>query len=466
MAEVAAALYALETAAEGAALGAIAVGKATVPLHVRFRKIKSPSPSLARSNHSLNVIKNKAYIFGGDLEDGKSDSAVQCLTLPTDLSFKELDIDYQVIPSEAAPTRPLASYSDDDKPTQTADGNEVPSPRATHASAAVGNNIYIFGGRSPSPSTSILDEAGTIHAFSTLTKKWTTLHPHPTLCSQGLPPPRVHGVLTSSPHPTNSKFISTSTDTEHNTGTLFLHSGYLSSTSQTPLRDIWTFDISSRVWSPWPSLPPPSPTETSGEGNLLCSESRLWRVGDGFGCISYLDIVRDSADDAWGDKGTELGVSPKTGQWGKIAPSPTEESLDHPTDKASILPLPRRDAGWVPITTGAGRTYLLYFLGADAPNSPVQDIWSFQIVSEANSLARTKDKIRGAVGVKSGENQWAKCEVVEATKEDGELERPMGLEGFACDGWGDFGGGVVVLWGGREGGGGGVRNEGWVMSVT
>ena len=415
MAEAAAALYAVETAVEGAVLGGIAVGRATVPLHVKFMKIKSPSPSLARSNHSLNIISNKAYVFGGDLEDGKPDGSMQCITLPTDLALKDLDIDYQVIEPEAAPTRPLAPYADDtDHSAAASEANEVPAPRSAHASAVVGTNIYVFGGRSPSVSSDskLLDENGTVHAFSTLTNKWTTLIPYHTRCSQGVPPPRVHSSLASSPHPSASKSMSTdhAADTEHNAGTLFLHSGYSSPTSNTSLRDVWAFDISSRVWSRWTDVSAPSPEETAGEGRLVCFESRLWRVGDGFGSMQYFDIVRDKADDAWGNADTELGVSPKTGQWEKLSfkaeQTPALESSEkqastkqvdaqaHPTSKADLLPTPRRSAAFLPITTGAGREYLLYALGSDAPGSPLDDdIWSFQIASEAKSMAKAKDKI-------------------------------------------------------------------------
>ncbi len=478
MAEATAAFYAVETAVEGAVLGGLAVGRATVPLHVKFHKITSPSPSLARRNHSLNVVKNRAYIFGGELEHGLSDVEVQCITLPTDLSFKDLDIDYHEIKSEAAPTRPLAPYSNDEGASAISETNEIPSPRAAHASTVVGSNIYVFGGRSSGDS--LLDENGTVHAYSTLTCQWTALRPRQTRCAHGVPPPRVRGSLTSSPHPHASNVsMDPNVDTEHNTGTLFLHSGYSSSTSSSALRDVWTFDISSRVWSRWLDVPAPSSEETAGEGRLLCVQSRLWRVGDGFGSMHYLDIVRDRADDAGADVDTGLGVGPKTGQWEKLSfesdqtpameeskEGPVERQQNpHPTAKADLLPTPRQSAVFLPITTGAGREYLIHGLGSDAPGSPLQDdIWSFQIASEQKSLAQAKDKIRSMFGSQSGENQWARCEVVQATMEDGELERPQGLEEFAADAWTDFGGGNIVLWGGKAPDGS-VRNKGFVMSI-
>jgi hypothetical protein len=481
MAEAAAALYAVETAVEGAAVAGIAVGKATVPLHVKYQKLQSPNTTLCRSGHSLNIIKNRAYVFGGDSKDGDTNSDVHVLTLPSDLSQDELNLDYRCLPSEPAPTRPLAAYSDEPAPQSQPDfPNEVPAPRSEHATTVVGTNIYMFGGRSPglaanaSTPISPLKEDGIIHAYSTMTSKWTTLRPRILLCAQGVPSARVNASLTSSPHPTASP-ADLELDPEHNSGTLFLHSGY-SADSKTASREVWMFDISSRVWSQWADVPPPSTEETAGEGRLLCFESRLWRSGDGFGIIHYFDIVRDKADDAWGDSTTELGVSPKTGSWEKLsfsaAQSPANEVQQkiqdintlHPTDKADSLPIPRSAAGFLAVTTGAGREYLLYFLGSDAPESSVNDIWCFQIASEAKSMAKAKDKIREVVGKSSGENQWSKCVVVEATMNEGELERPDGIFSFAADVWTDFGGGKVVIWGGMTPAGS-KQNGGWIMNV-
>lgn len=484
MAEVAAALYAIETAVEGAAIAGIAVGKATVPLHVKYQKVKSPDPSLGRSGHTLSIIRNRAYIFGGDAAEEISSNDMHVVTLPTDLSQHELNLDYQLIQAEPAPPRPLAAYSDsaDDSPVSITT-NEVPAARSEHAASVVGHNIYVFGGRPPSSTTNTstdappLEENGVVHAYSTMTSRWTPLRPHLLRCSQGVPSARTHASVTSSPHPAASQSVSTApgTDSEHNSGTLFLHSGYSATDANTASRDVWMFDISSRVWSRWADVPTPSAEETAGEGRLLCFESRLWRVGDGFGVVHYFDIVRDKADDAWGDATTELGVSPRTGSWEKLSfnsdqsPATGKQEKNgntdvvNPTAKADSLPVPRHCAGFLPVTTGAGREYLLYFLGCETSDSLVDDIWSFQIASDAKSMAKAKDKIRDMVG-KSGQNQWARCEVVEATKDEGELERPAALNGFAADSWIDFGGGKVVIWGGRTESGV-VQNEGWIMNV-
>jgi hypothetical protein len=118
----------------------------------------------------------------------------------------------------------------------------------------------------------------------------------------------------------------------------------------------------------------------------------------------------------------------------------------------------------LPITTGAGREYLLMLLGEDGSRSMVKDLWSFQVKSEKKTPAILKDAIRSAVGKQSGENYWARADVVESTKDEGPLEVPAGLSHFAIDDWRDLGAGGVVMWGGRNSSGQSV-GDGWLLVV-
>ena len=78
-----------------------ALVKPTLPLHARFTKLAGPSSALARSSHTLNVLKGKAYIFGGDVPSGNAvDNGTHIITLPTDEVLK--DTDYQCIPAVAS----------------------------------------------------------------------------------------------------------------------------------------------------------------------------------------------------------------------------------------------------------------------------------------------------------------------------------------------------------------------------
>ena len=456
-----AAAYAAETAVEAAAVGAFAVAKSTVPLHITFHKLPSPSRLLTRSSHTLTVVKGKAYIYGGDVQGEDGDDNVHAITLPSDLDLK--DLDYQSIPALSAPDRPLASYSGDTT-TNTEDQKiAIPSPRAAHTATCVDSTIYIFGGRPPSSpiASAPLSENGNIYAFDTSNNKWSTLTPHPTRCSSGVPCPRTYPSSSSTPHPQMSG--------DH--GTIFLHGGYDANGKQ--LRDVWAFDVASRIWSQWPDIPTAGAEDIAGEGNIICTESRLWRCGDGFGKVVYLDIVRDDIDDFSGVG--EMGVSPKTGSWETVSFGPIKVSGEGSKDDeieakmgrpgmqlAEAYPVPRTGAGFVPVTTGAGREYLLWFMGKEGRGSMLGDVWSFQIKSDEKTAAKLKDGVRKMVGMKTGEQTWSRADVVESTKKDGPVELPHGLSRFGYGSLKDFGSGGVVIWGGISQGGE-VVGDGWVM---
>jgi hypothetical protein len=456
-----AAAYAAETAVEGAAVGAFAVAKSTVPLHINFYKLPSPNRLLKRSSHTLTVVKGKAYIYGGDVQGQDGDDNVHAITLPSDLDLK--DIDHQTISATVTPDRPLASYSDDTTTSSESQKNAVPAPRAAHTATSIDSTVYIFGGRRPSSAVAspLLSESGTVHAFDTTNNTWSTLTPHPTRCSSGVPCPRTYASSSSTPHPQSSG--------DH--GTIFLHGGYDADGKQ--LRDVWAFDVASRIWSQWPDIPATGVEDVAREGNIICTESRLWRCGDGFGKVVYLDIVRDEIDDFSGVG--EMGVSPKTGSWGTVSFGPIKVSGEGSKDDeieakmgrpgmhlAEAYPVPRTGAGFVPVTTGAGREYLLLFMGKEGQGSMLGDVWSFQIRSDKKTPAMLKDGVRRMIGMQTGEDTWAKAEVVESTKKDGPVELPSGLSRFGYGSLKDFGSGGIVIWGGISQGGE-VVGDGWVM---
>jgi len=96
-------------------------------------------------------------------------------------------------------------------------------------------------------------------------------------------------------------------------------------------------------------------------------------MGDGFGKVVYLEIVRDKVDDFSGMD--ELGVSPKTGKWEMVSVGPInvsgEESKHDEIEAemgrpgmhlAEAYPAPRTGVGFVPIFMDVGREYLLLFM--------------------------------------------------------------------------------------------------------
>ena len=502
-----AAAYAAETAIEGIAAGAIAVARSTVPLKVRFHRLASPSPALKRFSHTLNVIKGRAYVFGGDgdIVGSNCDAAMHVITLPMDLNMK--DTDFQKLPAVAktpAHDKEGGVGTESIKKGQSGkhSGN-IPAARAGHCSSVIGERIYIFGGSSPTgsddptvPPNTPLDENGKVYVFSTIDKVWEVLSPNEDGCRDGVPLPRNYASSSSTVHPVpirsengdgkvksdlmteearlnlissqgGAALTATDEQQDEGHGTLFLHGGYDS--DQNLLRDFWAYDIASRIWSRWPDVP--GSDVEAGEGNICCVDSRVWRCGDGFGKVAHFDIVRNQFDDMSG-RG-ELGVSPKSGDWGihlfgvKSGNEELEKQVEErmggkPTNTDSLFPARRKRSGFVPVTTGQGRDYLLLFMGEKGPRDVAGDVWSFQISSEKKSAAAFKDEVRKMIGKETGVEQWAKAEVLESTREDGVLDYPKGLSRFGSSPGGDIDG--VVIWGGI-GPGGEVSSTGWIMTM-
>lgn len=277
---LAAAAYAAETAIEGAAVGALALARSTVPLKARFYRIPSPSPSLKRFTHSLNVIGGRAYIFGGesDAVGSSGDNAMHVVTLPTDLELS--DVDYQSIPAVGQPPTPASSEDTEMSAESSATaargakgGEMVPSARAGHCASVIGERIYVFGGSFPIGRTDStadpmpgLDEDGNVYVFDTRNKTWTLLRPDKERCKDGVPGPRNYASSSSSVHPlpirsesgpgkgnnelatetAKLRMLSASegealsaTDDQKSEGygTIFVHGGYDSDWHN--LRDVW-----------------------------------------------------------------------------------------------------------------------------------------------------------------------------------------------------------------------------------
>jgi hypothetical protein len=148
------------------------------------------------------------------------------------------------ISATVAPNPPLASYSDGPSASSETQKNVIPTPWAAHTATSTDSTIYVFGGRPPSSATSVpLSENGTIHALDAINHSWSTPTPHQTRRSSDFPCPRTYASSSSIPHPLSSGDY----------GTIFLHGGYDSKGKQ--LRDVWTFDVTSRMWSQRPDIP-------------------------------------------------------------------------------------------------------------------------------------------------------------------------------------------------------------------
>jgi len=476
MAEAVGALYAVETVAEGAAIGVLAVAQSTAPLHLSFRKIHSPTNGheLARCGHTVNVVRGKAYIIGGEQNIGGVGTIV-ALTLPVASSTGGEGTlepqDFQIVsPELKSSERPLAQQTS----LGVASSRGGDFNRIGHSSTAIDDKLFIVGGGSSSDGSAHSFDKFVV--FDTLTNTYNILEADVSSCVDGIPPPRISHSATSSPLPPAGSLADGPTVDAY--GTIFIHGGRradVNASQSKTLRDTWVFDIGSRAWAKLPDIPDPGPSEIAGEGRIISVNNRLWRLGDGFGRVMYLNLNDSHSAGA----GSQLSVALKDGvKWEAVnfgtaavdGGSQGKTSTTTPTSQQMSLPLPRVSSGIASVTTGAGREYLIYFMGRDSETGPLDDFWSFQIDAERNTAASIKDKVRDAIAGdstsswKSGRHTWAKCQ----QGEEGEAW-PPGLHDFGSDVWSDQGRDVFLIWGGTSGGHdrsqGEVVDGGWVVTV-
>ncbi|KAI1105004.1 hypothetical protein F4804DRAFT_305679 [Jackrogersella minutella] len=168
--------------------------------------------SLIRSHHTLTVVGDKAYIFGGQTSQGNlAANNIHSIALPTASTGTP---EYQVLPAIAA---------EKDAP--------VPSPRTNHAACSLNNRVAVYGGCDEAGK--VLDEGGKIWLYDTENLFWETLEhtSHP----ERVPPSRSNGILVA--HDSN----------------LILVGG--NDPSETVLTDVWHFDCSTKTWNQLPHTP-------------------------------------------------------------------------------------------------------------------------------------------------------------------------------------------------------------------
>ncbi|KAK7744499.1 hypothetical protein SLS53_003383 [Cytospora paraplurivora] len=442
-------------------------------------------PSLPRSSHSINVVSGNAYIFGGSLQPGGQpvDNDVHVITLP----FSSAGADYYAVKAKPAPKSEVPAVptviepSDDGKgddatgeegekdladvpldpspnekgeeaitasenindgpdsgpssakqPAQTEEVDrsslgDVPSPRVGHATAVIGNRIFVFGGRG-GPDLAPLEEYGRVWVFDTKTHLWSYLDPllpasplSPAFADKrhhypgprsfhsaaGVDQPRDFStrrrastwtewaqgdsnVVGIPQQPIVGNIASTSRDEDDDGyGTFIVHGGVL---AVGRVNDTWAFDVRSRVWQELPT----APGKARGATSLSIAGSKLWRFG-GFngeteegGQLDYLDLVVDDFSEASGERDVVLSAR---GGWKSIFPEQLPGSPAAPLvaaaegttiveatgeDDEAKVPLKaevepywpgnRSAAGLQTVIGPGGREYLVLLLGEQEPN--------------------------------------------------------------------------------------------------
>ncbi|KAH8704651.1 hypothetical protein GQ44DRAFT_692119 [Phaeosphaeriaceae sp. PMI808] len=428
-AEIAAGAYITSEVIEhGAQAGyaAYLVSKPTLPLKATFMRIATAiddhtKRSLARSHHTVTIIGNKAYIFGGITADNLlASNDIHAITV--EHSGKP-EMDYGLVPA-----------------LPTSEGGEVPSSRANHAACAFRGSLAVYGGNDETDK--LIDEKSAVWLYSPERKAWDVLAPLDT------------GVAPDSRR--NAKLFDYD-------GCVVLYGGF--DATGDAASDLWKFDIASRSWTQLPTAPVATTNAALANGQLYL--------------ISGTDPVSSQIH--------HIGISGSTKEmaW---------ESFTFPTNPLTPGPRARHDGAFLPLTTGWGRNYMVYLLGA-RENSPLpecsmrpekpkvsdsatqfSDTWVLQIPSsdlEAKAAwslkhaikpAKIKDAIRHAIGVDTGHLTWAEAVLqlpANMQLEEGQGKLHPGPRAF-------FGadvmenGHTIVFWGGIDARGQRV-GDGWIV---
>lgn len=406
-ATAAAGAYGIETAVE-AGVAAYYLGQPTLPLKAQLQHIASPT-AIPRSSHSLSVVGDRAYIFGGHSQDAK---------------FSTNDIEELQIATEDNITTNLKTI------TAIGENGNVPQARTHHTATVARNRIFVFGGRDSN--SQVLPENGRIWVFDPLQSNWLFLDPPP---------------HTSFPA---ARYQHSSTSNEDGSG-IFIHGGVAS--DGTRLSDTWAFYLDEGKWTKLSDAPGKG---RSGASIAVC-KGKLWRFGgfDGEKVVDELDYYELPRPHSIELPGT---LDDSKREWEVVEKSSKEGD---PT-----WPPARSMAALHYVTRGSGRDYLVLALGEGnswAENGKLlQDIWAYQLPSAGLSGAGVKDAIRDKVpDVKTHEGQWApvevtKMEVSEEEKQGGTWTDRSSF-GSSMTGTKQF-----LLWGGKNEHGEALGDGWWV----
>lgn len=453
----------ISTTIEGAALASIGIAQKTLPLSATLTRISSPG-FLPRSAHTVTVINDHAYIFGGTEgeESRPAGNEVHIIALP--LKSKGTgEPDYKCVPALGV---------------EGGDGS-VPDPRSGHSACAIGERIFVFGGKGWGYRA--LQEKGRVWVFDTTALRWSFLDPS----GDTYPKPRLYhgGVGSERPLPPSSegKLQALSSQIQESVnksipslvskpappaelhGTLFISSGF---SPEGLLDDNWVFNIASKTWSELPPVPSKLPTIPRTIPSLAIATDHLYLIGGNAEIgseIHQLSIPKHLLSNTIEET---KNISDPPISW---------LTIPFPTNPLTPGPRPRQGAGFLPITTGNGRFYLLYFFGqqrfisdSEGPRTYWSDIFSYQPPASSLSPASIKDSTRTTIGIETGEGTWAEVDIIaneeRGGKTEGEGKSHPGPRGwFGSDVIGGAGG-DVVFWGGLSGNGE-TQGDGWIISV-
>ncbi|KAK3997911.1 hypothetical protein QBC44DRAFT_314652 [Cladorrhinum sp. PSN332] len=392
------------------AAAAVVIAAPTQPLKVsltQLPKAEGDSASLARSHHTLTVIKDKAYVFGGQHEPSKlCDPIIHTLSLPQEKTHTNPSPTAETIHTSFPPL--TVQDASTGKPFQ-------PSPRAEHAACARGKYVVIHGGRDAASNPIDADE-NALWLWDTESLSWSKLRGD-TQLYKSMAPRYGHHMFC-----------------DEEQGFILLVGGHPSAASFN--REAWIYDLNQQVWTALPDAPArPLAAAYSNHTLYVMTEE------DG---VQYLDVKANATE------------REKPLAWLRLDDEPA------PAPRPTV----REGGALVPLATGHGREYLIYLFGGQPGEKYYSDMWALQLPSTEYSGAAIKDKVRDKVlpkKVKSGEGSWAEIEIAP-------MQQTEVTSGKVHPGpRGQFGAGAVdkgvVVWGGVNAKGE-TEGDGWVVRVA
>ena len=215
-----------------------------------WKCIASQVEALQRSSQCLSVVKDTAYVFGGELKPREPrDNVVYAIALG----------------GASASARGQV---------QAINASGAPAPRVGAASTAMGSRIYYFGGRG-GVSMTCQESNGSFDVFDTAKSSWSVVTTAQELAAD---------------RPEDRSYHSMTSDNDH---TIYLHAGC---PAKGRLNDLWAFNTSTRKWTQLPSAPGGG---RGGTSIAFSSSGHLYRI-NGFdgkteqgGAVDVFDLKQE-----------------------------------------------------------------------------------------------------------------------------------------------------------------------------
>lgn len=381
--------------------------------------------SLARSEHTLSVVGNKAYVFGGETGAGKlASNDIHSVTL--DSSGKP-DSEYALIPAVA-----------------DIGADKVPAPRKQHAACGFNVCVAMFGG--VGEDEKLVDNEPIIWLFNSAKPAWETMK-----AANSDPAPKQR----SSARLFNYR------------NSLVLYGGIDASGEK--LNDVWHFSYVDKTWTQLPDAPISTPHASLWDGALYLVTGSDNMSGD----LHFLQLaVKKDQKQEWGT--VSFPTNPLTpGPLPRQGAGLLGTSTGYGRNYLLYMFGARQHSPVVSAeTVGNAQSEE----SKDAAPQYWSDMWTFQLPSsqpevkattnlyDAMKPSKIKDSIREAIGAESGKHSWAEVEVLPPSDlviPEGKVHPgPRGF--FASDVMED--GRSVVLWGGVNPKGE-KEGDGWIIKI-